>query len=163
MSNGKSGGMSAGRRLEVAVYSVLGVAMTLLMFGNSVMRYVFGSSIVWSEEIIRLFFVLAMFIAITGGFIRNEHIGFDSLSRIPGAFNTIHRVATGLCLIVVGGMLAFYGGRFTLMTGDVPLPATNLSTSLFMWPGVVAGAVWVAIGAWHLVTILAGRSAGRRP
>jgi TRAP-type C4-dicarboxylate transport system permease small subunit len=162
MTNEKSKGTSVGRRLEVAIHTVLGVAMTLLMFGNSVMRYAFGSSIVWSEEIIRVFFVLAMFIAITGGFIRNEHIGFDSLAKIPGVFNVIHRVVAGLCLIVVGGMLAFYGGRFTLMTGDVPLPATNLSTSLFMWPGVIAGAVWVAIGAWQLVSVVTGRQAGRQ-
>jgi TRAP-type C4-dicarboxylate transport system permease small subunit len=154
--------MSVGRRLEVALYTVLGVVMTLLMFSNSVMRYVFGTSIVWSEEIIRMLFVLAMFIAITGGFIRNEHIGFDSLAKIPGAFNVAYRVVAGLCLIVVGGMLAFYGGRFTLMTGDVPLPATNLSTSLFMWPGVIAGGVWVAIGAWQLAAVVAGRSTEKR-
>jgi TRAP-type C4-dicarboxylate transport system permease small subunit len=151
MSNDKK--PSVWRRIEVAVYTLLGVAMTLLMFSNAVLRYVFGFSIVWSEEIIRVFFVLAMFIAITGGFIRNEHIGFDNIARIPGMCNLIHRLTTGLGLMVVGGLLAFYGGRFTLMTGDVPLPASNLPTSLFMWPGVVAGAVWVLIGAWRLIAL----------
>ena len=161
MSNAKPTGLSVGRRIEIAVYTILGVAMTLLMFSNAVMRYVFDSSIVWSEEIIRMMFVLTMFIAITGGFIRNEHIGFDNFAKIPGAFNMIYRVVTGVCLIIVGGLLAYYGGIFTVMTGDVPLPATNLPTGLFMWPGVFAGAVWVVIGAWKIIGIVTDRSARR--
>jgi TRAP-type C4-dicarboxylate transport system permease small subunit len=152
---------SVWRRIEVGVYTILGVAMTLLMFSNAIMRYVFDSSIVWSEEIIRVFFVLAMFIAITGGFIRNEHIGFDNLSKIPGFFNITCRIVGSLCLIVVGGLLMFYGGRFNLMTGDVPLPATNLPTALFMWPGIIAGAAWVIIGAWKIVGVATSRASGR--
>jgi TRAP-type C4-dicarboxylate transport system permease small subunit len=153
MSNEKPKSPSVWRRIEVAVYTLLGVAMTLLMFSNAVLRYAFNFSIVWSEEIIRLLFVLAMFIAITGGFLRNEHIGFDNIAKIPGACNLIYHLTTGLGLIVVGGLLAFYGGRFTLMTGDVPLPASELPTYLFMWPGVVAGAVWALIGAWRLFAL----------
>ena len=155
MSKEKPKGLSVGRRIEVAIYTVLGVAMTLLMFSNAVLRYVFDSSIVWSEEVIRVFFVFAMFIAITGGFLRNEHIGFDSLAKIPGVFNVLCRMVTGLCLIIVGGLLAYYGGSFTLMTGDVPLPATDWPTWLFMWPSVAAGGVWVLIGAWQLLRLCA--------
>ena len=155
MSNDKPKGLSGWRRIEMAIYLLLGIAMTLLMFSNAVMRYAFDSSIIWSEEIIRVLFVFAMFIAITGGFIRNEHIGFDSLAKRPGAFNFIYKAVTGLCLIIVGGLLAYEGGRFTLMTGDVPLPATNLPTSLFMWPGVIAGAVWVIIGLVKIAAIFA--------
>lgn len=155
MGKEKPKGLSVGRRIEVAIYTVLGVAMTLLMFSNAVLRYVFDSSIVWSEEVIRVFFVFAMFIAITGGFLRNEHIGFDSLAKIPGVFNVLCRVVTGLCLIIVGGLLAYHGGIFTLMTGDVPLPATDWPTWLFMWPGVAAGGVWVLIGAWQLFRLCA--------
>ena len=153
MSDEKPESLSVWRRIEVAVYTLLGVAMTLLMFSNAVLRYAFGFSIVWSEEIIRVLFVLAMFIAITGGFIRNEHIGFDNIARIPGACRLIHRVVTALGLVVVGGLLTFHGGRFSQMTGDVPLPASNLPTYLFMWPGIAAGAVWALIGAWRLIAL----------
>ncbi|GHU05829.1 hypothetical protein FACS1894158_10010 [Betaproteobacteria bacterium] len=149
------------RKIEIGIYSLLGVAMTLLMFSNAVMRYVFNSSIVWSEEIIRVFFVLAVFVAITGGFIRDEHIGFNNLSKIPGAFNMIYRITSSLCLIIVGGLLMFYGGRYNSMTGDVPLPATNLPTSLFMWPGVIAGALWVIIGVWKIVRIASDCAPGK--
>jgi TRAP-type C4-dicarboxylate transport system permease small subunit len=153
--------VSVWRQIEIGVYTVLGVAMTLLMFSNAIMRYVFDSSIVWSEEIIRMLFVLAMFVAITGGFIRNEHIGFDNFSKIPGVSRMIYRIVSSLCLLIVGGLLMFYGGRFALMTGDVPLPATNLPTGLFMWPGVIAGAVWAIIGAWKILGIAADCRPGR--
>ncbi len=161
MDKSKPAGVSVCRRVEIAVYTILGIVMTLLMFSNAVMRYVFDSSIIWSEEIIRILFVLAMFVAITGGFIRNEHIGFDNLSKKPGIFNVVYRAVTAFCLILVGGLLTFYGGRFNMMTGDVPLPATNLPTSLFMWPGVIAGAVWVVIGLWQVVRLIKDASQGR--
>ena len=72
------------RRIEIAVLTVLGVAATLLMFGNSIMRYIFGTSLVWAEEVIRLMFVWSMFIAVTTAFFRNEHIGFDNLAKKKG-------------------------------------------------------------------------------
>lgn len=153
MSKETAARMSVARKIEVSIYTVLGIAMTLLMAGNAAMRYLFDSSIIWSEEVIRIFFVWSMFIAITGGFIRNEHIGFDNLSKIPGAFNVLYRIVYGLCLIIVGAILVYYGGKFTMMIGDVPLAATNLPTWLFMWPGVVAGVVWVLIGLWRLLGI----------
>ena len=159
MSDQKSSRPSLPRRIEIGLYTILGVVMTLLMFSNAVLRYAFGTSIVWSEEVIRMIFVLTMFIAITGGFIRNEHIGLDNFAKIPGICNTIYRLVYGLGLIIVGFILAYYGGQFTLMTGDVPLPATNLPTSLFMWPGVIAGAIWAAIGTWRIVGIFNGNKA----
>ena len=63
-------------------------------------------------------------------------------------------------LAAVGGILAVYGFRYNAMTGSVPLPATNLPTALFMWPGIVAGAVWAVLGLYRLVRAIAGRSAG---
>ncbi len=145
------------RRAELAVLTVLGVAATLLMFGNAVLRYVFGESIIWAEEVIRILFVWGMFIAITASFFRNEHIGFDALAKRKGALNLLYRVVYALCLVVVGGLLAYYGFGYTRMTGDVPLPATNLPTSLLMWPGVLAGVVWTLLGIYRLATL------GRRP
>ena len=148
------------RKLELAVLTVLGLAATLLMFGNAVGRYLLGSSLVWAEEVIRMIFVCAMFLAITTAFFRNEHIGFDNLVKRPGALNKIHHVTSALCLVAVGGILAWYGFKYTIMTGDVPLPATNVPTALFMWPGVVAGAVWTLLGLWRLLRLILPKREG---
>ena len=142
--------------------TALGVAATLIMFGNAVLRYLAGTTMVWSEEVIRLLFVWAMFIAITTAFWRNEHIGFDALAKKGGWLSGLSRAVSAFCLMAVGAILAFYGARYAAMTGDVPLPATNLPTALFMWPGVIAGAVWALMGAIRLVQLALG-PAGRTP
>jgi TRAP-type C4-dicarboxylate transport system permease small subunit len=137
-------------RFELAALTVLGVAATLIMFANAVLRYVFGTTLIWSEEVIRLLFVWAMFIAITTAFWRNEHIGFDNLARKGGWLGAVSRAVSAACLLAVGGVLAVYGFRYTILTGGVPLPATNLPTALFMWPGVAAGAIWALMGGVRL-------------
>ena len=148
-------------RVEMAILTVLGVAATAIMFGNAVLRYLFGGSLIWGEEVIRLLFVWAMFVAITAAFFRNEHIGFDNLAKMSGALNLLYRAVYALCLAVVGGILAFYGFRFNAMTGSVPLAATNLPTSLFMWPGIASGAVWALLGGYRLARMV-GELGGRR-
>lgn len=154
--------MPARRRIELGALSVMGIGATLLMFANSIGRYVLGTTIVWAEEIIRILFVWSMFIAITTAFFRNEHIGFDNLAKKPGFFNVLYRAVSSICLLVVGACLVWFGTRYTIMTGRVPLPATNLPTALFMWPGVVAGLAWACLGAWRLVALLLGRPEGGR-
>ena len=150
-------------RLELTILTALGVAATLIMFGNAVLRYLLGTSMIWSEEIIRLLFVWAMFIAITTAFWRNEHIGFDNLAKKGGWVGAVSNASSAFCLLVVGAVLAFYGFRYTVMTGGVPLPATNLPTGLFMWPGVIAGAAWAVLGALRLLQQLARLGKGRTP
>jgi len=160
MSDTKAPREGLARRVEITVLAILGVASTLLMFGNSVARYLFGRTLVWAEEVIRLMFVWSMFIAVTTAFFRNEHIGFDNLAKRPGPLNFVYRVVYAACLAAVGGILAFFGFRYNAMTGAVPLPATNLPTALFMWPGILAGATWAVLGAYRLVCALSGRGEG---
>ena len=148
-------------RLERTVLTILGVAATLIMFGNAVLRYALGTSMIWAEEIIRLLFVWAMFIAITAAFWRNEHIGFDNLAKKGGWLGAVSGAVSAACLLAVGAILALYGFRYTVMTGGVPLPATNLPTGLFMWPGVIAGVVWAVLGAVRLVQQGLGLAKGR--
>lgn len=149
--------LGALRRVELTVMTVLGVAATLLMFGNAVGRYLFGASLVWAEEVIRMIFVAAMFIAITTAFFRNEHIGFDALAKKEGFLHALYRAAYAISLAAVGGILAFYGFRYNALTGSVPLAATNLPTAIFMWPGIIAGASWFLLGIWRLARLLAGK------
>ena len=139
------------RRIEIGTLVALGLAMTLIMFTNASLRYLFSTSLVWSEEVIRILFVWAMFIAITGGFIRNAHIGFDNFADFGAKAALINRFGYAATLSIVGGVLAWFGYVYVGYTGDVPLAATNLPTGLLMWPGVIAGGIWAAIGAVRLI------------
>lgn len=149
------------RRIEIGTLTVLGVAITVLMFANAVLRYLFGLSIVWSEEVIRIMFVWATFIAITGGFLRNQHIGFDNVAKMNRGTMLLCDLSYAGSLLVVGAVLAWQGLQYTLLTGDVGLPATNIATSILLWPGVIAGAVWTVIGVWRLVALASALAMGK--
>ncbi len=135
------------RRAETAVLVALGVGATLIMFANAVGRYAFNTSFVWAEELIRILFVWGMFIAITDSFIRNEHIGFKNFADLNGATRFAADLIYSVSLTIVGVVLAYYGWKYNAMTGDVPLPGTNLPAAVLMLPGIAAGAVWGVFGA----------------
>lgn len=134
------------RGAEITVLVALGVGATLIMFANAVGRYVFNTSFAWAEELIRILFVWSMFIAITESFIRNEHIGFKNLADLNAATKFAADLIYSVSLSIVGGVLAYYGWTYNAMTGDVPLPGTNLPTSVLMLPGIAAGGVWCVLG-----------------
>lgn len=149
-------------KLESGLLIALGISATGLMFGNAVGRYLLGTTLVWAEEVIRMLFVWAMFLAITTSFLRNEHIGFDGLVKRGGTLAFISGIVQAACLAGVGAILLFFGYRYLALTGDVPLPATNLPTALFMWPGILAGASWTILGITRLVRLVSGRRGGGR-
>lgn len=140
-------------KIEMGVLSLLGIAATLVMFGNAVSRYLFKNTFVWAEEIIRILFVWAMFIAVTTSFLRNDHIGFDGFAKKKGLPNLIYRLVYAISLIGVGGILCVYGFKYNSFTGSVPLSGTNLPTAVLMLPGIIAGTVWVFLGFWKMAKI----------
>jgi TRAP-type C4-dicarboxylate transport system permease small subunit len=140
-------------KLEMGVLSILGISITLIMFGNAASRYLLNKTFVWAEEIIRIIFVWSMFIAVTTSFLRNDHIGFDGIAKKKGLPNRIYKVMYALCLVAVGGILSFYGFKYTMLTGSVPLAGTSLPAAILMWPGILAGAVWVGLGIYKFALI----------
>ena len=148
---------------EKIVVVALALAATTVMFGNAIARYAFRDALSWAEEVVRLIFVWAMFFAITSGFVRNQHIGFTALVERHGALRLISGLLYEATLCAVGFIVVYHGLRYTRLTGSVPLAATNWPTSLFLIPGLLAGAAWTAVGATRLVRrIVAGVAGGRR-
>lgn len=137
-------------KLELGVLTIMGVAATLIMFFNAVLRYAFDSSLMWGEEAIRILFVASMFLAITMSFARDEHVGFDALMQTTRLGRLVRSLGCALSLIVVGAITAYYGYAYNTLVGDTPLPGTDLPTAVFLVPGVIAGVVWVLIGIARL-------------
>jgi TRAP-type C4-dicarboxylate transport system permease small subunit len=138
-------------KLELGVLTVMGVGATLIMFFNAVLRYAFDSSLMWSEEAIRILFVASMFLAITMSFARDEHVGFDALVKSTRLGRLVRNLGCAISLIVVGSITAYYGYTYNAFVGGTPLPGTDLPTGVFLVPGVVAGVVWALIGIVRLV------------
>lgn len=139
------------RRLELVALMVMGVAATLIMFFNAVLRYGFDYSIVWGEEAIRILFVSSMFLVITTSFVRNEHVGFDAYMKASRLGRLVCSIGSNLSLVIVGAITAYYGYAYNALVGDTPLPGTDLPTGVFLVPGVIAGAFWVVIGVVRLI------------
>jgi TRAP-type C4-dicarboxylate transport system permease small subunit len=149
-------------KAEVSVLIIFGISMTLIMFSNAVARYVFDSSFTWAEEVVRILFVWSMFIAITTGFIRNQHIGFTTLAEKNPHLKFVSTLLYKVVLAVVGGVVAWYGYQYNTMIGDVPLAGTNWPTALFLIPGIGAGVVWAGVGIHGTLSLIIGRFPGNR-
>ena len=71
-------------RLFRAIETLLAIllaAMVIMVFGNVVLRYVFNSGIVVSEELSRIFFVWITFIGAVVAMRDGSHLGMDTFVR----------------------------------------------------------------------------------
>lgn len=64
--------------LEISLCVVLMSVMTLLIFVQVVMRYVFSSSLSWSEELARYLFIWLIYLGISYGCKIMKHIKIDA-------------------------------------------------------------------------------------
>lgn len=147
-------------RLLKALVGVLLAAMVVLVFGNVVLRYAFGSGITVSEELARWFFVWLVFLGAIVGLKEHSHLGVDTLllalSRTGRriCFVLSHVLMIGCSILLVKGSWAQ-----TLINWNVKAPASGLSVGLFYGIGAVFGASAIAILSFELVQVLLGRAA----
>lgn len=145
------------RKVELGVLVTLGLAATLLMSANAIGRYLFSYTIVWAEELIRIFFVWGMFIAITHAFVTNEHIGFNNIADRNRLTKTVSVVITNLVLLITGVSLAVLGSQYSALTGAIRLAGSNLPTALLQIPGILAGGFWALLAIFRLGQIIIRR------
>ena len=71
-------------KLVENVLIVMFAIMAILVFGNVVLRYVFGSGIASAEEVSRLMFVWLVFLGATLALRQHKHLGLEMLqARLP--------------------------------------------------------------------------------
>jgi TRAP-type C4-dicarboxylate transport system permease small subunit len=125
-------------RWVIVAASALMIAVVALQV---LLRYGFNSSIDWSEEISRLLFVWAMFLAIPLGIREGAHVGIELLvAHIPA------HVREGLkkgC--AVGGaalmLVVFWQAvKVAALTWDEMMQSLDLSANWFMVPVAFAAA-----------------------
>jgi TRAP-type C4-dicarboxylate transport system permease small subunit len=95
--------------LEIVIVICLAL-MSVLVFGNVVLRYAFDSGIAWSEELARLVFVWLIFLGAILASREHMHIGFDSLvRRLPDRWKKLCLTISGVLMLaccvffVIGG------------------------------------------------------------
>lgn len=145
------------RLLEISLVVLL-AAMTLMVFGNVVLRYGFNSGIVVSEELSRYFFVWLTFIGAVVTFRENSHLGVETLVQSFGrSGRLICMVASDLIILL--SMVVFFWGTWQQYPINASMTAAVVGISM-IWVYGIGFFTSVGIGilvSVRLVRTLTGR------
>ncbi|HUX12131.1 MAG TPA: TRAP transporter small permease [Spirochaetia bacterium] len=134
------------------------VAMVVLIFANVVLRYVFNSGIIWSEETALLIAVWFSFIAMALGVKHRLHIHINLLSsaHIPPQLDTILWKIRDVVVVVVGAAMLWWGWILVGFTMRSILPATGLPAGVLYAVVPIAAVVIIYEGIVHLLNVDTG-------
>ena len=141
-------GLDRAARWVIIWFSAAMIAIVTLQI---VLRYAFNSSIDWSDEVSRLFFVWCMFLAIPLGIREGAHVGIELLTtHLPAPARRL--LLKGCALVSAAMMLVVFwqAVKVSILTWDEMMQSTNLSTNWFMVPVAIAA----AHSFLHLVQLL---------
>ena len=143
-------------KLEPMLLSILMGLMTILIFVQVVMRYVFENSLVWSEELVRWLFIWTIWIGVAHGFRTQQHVCISIMTdRLPA------RAAKFLDRGLRLALIAFFLWVGWLGIEQARSPIVMRQSSVVMsWPvsGEKVGLVWLyatlpvgaALSVWRL-------------
>ena len=106
--------------------------MTTLVVGQVIFRYAFSSAIDWAEEVARLAFVWAMFLAIPHGIRSGVHVGIDALvvRFSQGQQETIFRISALVSAALMAVIFGF-AWQVTVYSWPEMMPTLNLTAAVY--------------------------------
>lgn len=127
----------AAKSLVIAVTG----AMVVVVVAQVILRYGFGRSFDWADEVSRLLFVWTIFLALPLGIPKGAHVGVSLLTdHLPaGIRKPLFRLMCALCALLLA-VVAYEGFLLVLEQWEEPLSTLDASVALFMVP-LVIGAV----------------------
>lgn len=134
--------------LEVILVLLL-AGMTMMVFANVVLRYVFSSGFDVSEELSRFFFVWLIFTGAVVAMRNHAHMGFDLLLSAsgPGVRRVLLFISNGLiafvCWLLLDGTWEQSG-----VTATDRSPVTGISM-IFVFGIVIPSAIGIGVIAIH--------------
>jgi TRAP-type C4-dicarboxylate transport system permease small subunit len=145
------------RVLEILI-AVFMAVMVVMVFGNVVLRYVFNSGIIVSEEVSRWLFLWVTFLGAIVALKERAHLGTDALiSRLPPLGKKICFVL-GHLLMLYATWLVFSGALAqTRINLDVQAPVTGASMAFVYGTGVTFAVFAALLLARDLWQVLSGR------
>jgi TRAP-type C4-dicarboxylate transport system permease small subunit len=143
------------RAIEILIAAFLAV-MVVMVFGNVVLRYVFNSGIIVSEEVSRWLFLWVTFLGAVVALKEHAHLGTDALiSRLPVLGKKICLVL-GHLLMLYATWLVFSGALTqTRINLTVEAPVTGASMAFVYATGVVFAVLAAPLllrNLWHVLT-----------
>ena len=123
--------------------------MGLVLFLQIVMRYIFNSPLIWSEELARYLFIWMAFIGVGYGIKYDLHIKMEAfLAIFPSNVQKVIIILTEVVTIVFMGIVLMPGIQFAIHTGHVPSSAMGIPMYLvyFAFPvGMILGMIRMVV------------------
>jgi C4-dicarboxylate transporter DctQ subunit len=131
-------------RLEENAIALILALMTGLTFANVVLRYVFNSAIIWSQEVTLVLFAWLVLFGVSYGFKVTAHLGVDALTQaLPARGQRIMALIAG-CFVVFYAVLLLKGAW------DYWAPFAELPPTTGRW--LPTGLDWNARGTSYFET-----------
>ena len=152
-------------RLARAIELVLAFAFiiaVLLNFTNVVGRYLFGLSLLGSDEV-QVFIMVAMtFLGAVVVTRRNQHLRMDVLVKfMPEPVRLLLRIAEQVLLLLLAGFVLSQSYFYASQMLRIGRASDMAGVPMWIPHGIVAlgFALMIPIALWRLVTVIAGRTA----
>jgi TRAP-type C4-dicarboxylate transport system permease small subunit len=134
--------------------------MSILVFGNVVLRYVFNSGITWSEEMSRFLFVWMVFLGAIAALKDNMHLGVDIIvNALPQKAKKVVFIISNLLVLYVLYLLLVGSWDMTILNMNSTAPATGLPLSFLYGIGIVTAISMAAIVIVKVVQALTTKDA----
>ncbi|QIZ68031.1 TRAP transporter small permease [Geobacillus subterraneus] len=129
--------------------------MSILVFGNVVLRYGFNSGITWSEEMSRFLFIWMSFFGAIGALKDNDHLGVDTLLRkLPSSAKRIVFIISNAIVLYVLYLLFDGSWKMTISGLESKAPATGLPMAFIYGTGLVVSIGMGIIILFHIYQAL---------
>lgn len=148
-------------RVLSAICALLMAAMVVLVFGNVVLRYVFSTGWLISEEISRWMFVWMVFIGSIVALRENAHLGTDMVVvRLPPRARRVCTVAAQLIMLYISWLMLSGSWSQVEINAGTEAPVSGLPLSFLYFCGVVFAVSTLIILFYELWMNLSGRRGG---
>ncbi|MGJ8624014.1 MAG: TRAP transporter small permease [Yoonia sp.] len=139
----------------------IALAIILILIGGQIgTRIITGDSLVWSDELARLFFAYLVFIGAAEASMRRTHIAVDlqdTFGLSPAVDRIFDLVRMVLCIFVLG-IIAWGAWQIIPVVENMQRPATRLSTAWMFYPILVGSALMIIATTINFFSCLTGGS-----
>ncbi|AOV08600.1 TRAP transporter small permease [Sporosarcina ureilytica] len=107
------------------------LAMILIIIYQVFSRQILHYTPSWAEELSMILFVWVSFLGIAYGFRQKLHIGVSFLVNLfPEKVQDMCDLFAKILVIFFGGVLVYYGWKFTILMGNSTMAGTGLPSSV---------------------------------
>ncbi|MDO4920577.1 MAG: TRAP transporter small permease [Phascolarctobacterium sp.] len=146
------------QNLEDIVASIFISITTVLVIINIILRYIFNSGLVWSEEVATGCFVWSVFIGAVAVFKHRGHVGVDLIvKRLPRAMQWGVRLVTDLILVALNGYMAYLSVLYIQTSYTKMTPVLGVSSAYISSSVLIAFVLMTAYSVKFVVEDLFGK------